>query len=176
MKCCLWPRWGCCHHANRGIVFLEAGTVGMPVYNTGYGDDVIAGLTDSSVNPPSWNSGGDPYLTQILWIIYLKKQQQQQNTLPSPTLMHMTPPNPFQSTSPAVVRPDRRGTQNVHFNTTNHHCLQTMGPKESSRQRRKHLLLSRNSKNSRKLRPVSYMPQLIKHTNMCARSQLICRH
>lgn len=67
-------------------------------------------------------------------------------------------------------RPSPRDKQRnliTPFPIINPCCVHTMGPKESCRQERKHLLLSRQGTNSRILESVSYIPSVRKtHKHM----------
>lgn len=60
--------------------------------------------------------------------------------------------------------PDMQGTLIIPLPIINPCCLHTMGPKESFRHQRKHLLLSRQGTNSRILEAVSYIPS-VKNTH-----------
>lgn len=60
------------------------------------------------------------------------------------------PPHPPSLESPSRTGPvDKPGSLIIHFPIINHHCFNTMSPKESQRQQRKHLPLSRQGTNSR---------------------------
>lgn len=100
---------------------------------------------------PSW---GCPHVTQILCVTPLNT-----HTPPPvysiPILLQTPFPSPFSPRPPAP--PDNQGTLIILFPIINLCCLHTMGPKESCRQQRKHLLLSRQGTNSRIPESVSYI-------------------
>lgn len=107
----------------------------------------------------SWSSRGCPHLTQILCVTPLP-----QFTV-CPVLLQTDPstpfPSPFFLLSPRLTpTPDKQGTLIIPFTIINLCCFHTMGPEESCRQQRKHLLLSRQGTNSRILEAVSYMPSV----------------
>lgn len=93
---------------------------------------------------------------------------------PSPTLQYTHPAadSPSSSFCPffspqsprPTASPDKQGTLIIPFPIINICCFHTMGPKESCRQQRKHLLLSRQGANSRILESVSYIPS-VKNTH-----------
>lgn len=81
---------------------------------------------------------------------------------------------PFSQTDPP---PDKQGTLIIPFPIINLCCFHTMGPEESCRQQRKHLLLSRQGTNSRILEAVSYIPPVKNtHRRMHTHTQHVCRH
>lgn len=126
----------------------------MPVYRTGCCDDVTEGQTDSCVSPrPALAAGGCQHLTQFFCVTPT-------NTHPPiysiPILLDAVlqlhfhyPPTPSPESSSRTGPVDKPGSLIIHFPIINHHCFNTMSPKKSQRQQRKHLPLSRQGTNSR---------------------------
>lgn len=129
----------------------------MPVYHTGCCDDVTEGQTDSCVSPsPALAAGGCQHLTQFFCVTPTNTQTPipRFTAYPSCWMLEAVlqlhfhyPPSPK---SPSRTGPvDKPGSLIIHFPIINHHCFNTMSPKESQRQQRKHLPLSRQGTNSR---------------------------
>lgn len=67
----------------------------------------------------------------------------------SSNCISITPPTPSPESSSRTGPVDKPGSLIIHFPIINHHCFNTMSPKKSQRQQRKHLPLSRQGTNSR---------------------------
>lgn len=172
------PQWKSCHHANWVIVFWGGGDTGDACVPHRMLRWCHCGIDRQwRESQYSCNSGGCPHLTQILCATPPNKHTPIPQFTVCPSCFrwagHSTPfPSPFPSPFPLRL-PDQQPTLSdkqttliIPFPIINLLCFHTMGPEESCRQQRKHLLLSRQGTNNRILEPVSYITS-VKNTYVC---------